>query len=118
MPEQGTGWGKEKLSSIRVGPFRRSALFHELFIHVAVPPALSGFERANHGVLAAMKMLGGMLVFGGVAAAYVSARQAKPEMNPAVSHLQALLTTIAVRLVVGGSLQVITCVGHDLLPLR
>ena len=69
-------------------------------------------------MLAAMKMLGGVLVLGGVAAAYVSAREAKPEMNPAVSHLQAFLTTIAVRLVVLCGLEVIACVGHVLLPLR
>ena len=65
-------------------------------------------------MLAAMKVFGCMLVLGGVAAAHVSAGEAKPEMNPAVSHLQAFLTAIAVRLVVLCGIQMIACVGHGL----
>jgi hypothetical protein len=45
-----------------------------------------------------MKMLGGVLVFGGIAAADVAAFAAKTEMHPGVAHLEAFFATPAVRL--------------------
>jgi hypothetical protein len=41
-----------------------------------------------------MKMLGGMLVLGGIAASDVAARKAHPQMDPRVSHLQTFLAAI------------------------
>jgi hypothetical protein len=40
------------------------------------------------------KMLGGMFVFGGVAAAYVTAGQAQAQVDPLVSHLQAFFAAL------------------------
>ena len=44
----------------------------------------------------------------------MSACEAKPEVDPPVSHLQAFLTSIAVRLVILCALQMITSVGHSI----
>jgi hypothetical protein len=45
-----------------------------------------------------MKMLGGMLVLGGIAAPDVAADQAHPQMDPRVTHLQTFLAAICARL--------------------
>jgi hypothetical protein len=44
-----------------------------------------------------MKVLRGMLVLGGIAAANMSATQAHPKMDPPVTHLQAFFTTLGMR---------------------
>ena len=44
-----------------------------------------------------MEMLGGVLVFGRVAAADVAALHAQSEMYPGVAHLQALFAALGVR---------------------
>src|SRR4029077_4221264 len=48
-------------------------------------------------MLRAMEVLGRMLVFRRVAAAHVAAFQAQSQMDPAISHLQALLAAASVR---------------------
>src|SRR5712692_2296489 len=53
-----------------------------------------------------MKMPGGMLVLGGVAAAHVSARKAQSEMHPTVTHLQAIFTAAGTRFDVANFLYV------------
>ena len=47
-------------------------------------------------MLGAMEMLGGVLVFRGVAAADVAALHAQAEMHPGVAHLQALFAALGV----------------------
>ena len=41
-----------------------------------------------------MEVLGGVLIFGAVAAANVAAAKTQPQMNPAVPHLQAFFAAI------------------------
>ena len=48
-------------------------------------------------MLGGAKVLGRMLVLGGIAAADVSAVKAETKMNPCVAHLQALFATLGVR---------------------
>ena len=48
-------------------------------------------------MLGAVEMLGGVLVFGRVAAADVSAFHAQAEMHPGVAHFQALFAALGVR---------------------
>jgi hypothetical protein len=48
-------------------------------------------------MLRRMKVLRGVLVLGGIAAANMSATQAQPKMNPLVAHLQAFFTTLRMR---------------------
>jgi len=43
-----------------------------------------------------VEMLGGVLVFGGVAASDVAALHAQAEMHPGVAHFQALFATLGV----------------------
>jgi hypothetical protein len=43
------------------------------FVDIAPHPGFSGLDRADEWVLGSAKMLGGMLVLGRIAAAYVSA---------------------------------------------
>ena len=39
----------------------------------------------------------GMAIFGGIAAAYLPAIHAHPQMNPAITYLEAFLTALGVR---------------------
>ena len=48
-------------------------------------------------MLGAVEVLGGVLVFGGVAAADVAALHAQAEMHPGVAHLQALFAALGLR---------------------
>ena len=50
--------------------------FEHQFVYVAPAPIFSGFEGLNDGVLAVMKMLGGVLVGRAVATTDVSADEA------------------------------------------
>src|ERR1700685_3145580 len=66
---------------------------HEL-VHVAPAPILARLDRLHDGMFCSMKMLGGMLVLGGIAAPDVAADQAHPQMDPRVSHLQTFFAAI------------------------
>jgi hypothetical protein len=66
-------------------------------VDVAPAPGFAGFERFHDGVFGFMEMLGGVLVFGGVAAADVAAFQAEAQVDPSVAHLEAFLATVRMR---------------------
>jgi hypothetical protein len=65
------------------------------FIHVTPAPVLARLKGLHHGMLGLMKVLGGVFVFGRVAAADMSANEAFPQVNPGIAHLQALLAAFA-----------------------
>ena len=65
-------------------------------IHITPHPPFSGFDGADQRVVAGMEVLGGMFVFGGVAAAHVAALQAKAEVDPGVSRLHAIFADVLV----------------------
>jgi hypothetical protein len=67
------------------------------FVNEAPAPVFAGLEGAHDGVLSAVEMLGGVFVFGGVAAADVSAFHAQAEMYPGIAHFQALFAALGVR---------------------
>ena len=46
-------------------------------------------------MLGLMKVLGGVLVLGGVAAADVAADETFPQVNPGIAHLQAFFAALA-----------------------
>ena len=54
---------------------------HKL-VNVAPAPALAGLDGTHDRVFGGVEMLGGVLVFGGVAAGDVPAEQALAEMHP------------------------------------
>lgn len=62
-----------------------------------------------------MKVLGGMLVFGGVAAAHMAANQAKAEMHPSVAHFCAFAAFMGVRVFYFDLIQVSAILGHVVL---
>ena len=64
------------------------------FVYIAPTPGLTWFQRLHDGMLCLVKMLGGMLVFRGIAAAHVAALQAKTQVHPSVSHFQAFLAAL------------------------
>jgi hypothetical protein len=43
-----------------------------------------------------MKVLGGVLVLGGITASHVSALQAQPQVDPGIAHFDALFTNVFV----------------------
>jgi hypothetical protein len=66
-------------------------------IDVAPAPVFSGLKRLHDRVLRASEMLCGMLILRRVATAHVTAVHAQPQMDPGISHLQALFTAASVR---------------------
>jgi hypothetical protein len=64
------------------------------FIHIAPSPSFTRLEGLHHRMLGFVEVLCRMLVFRGVAAAYVSALETKAQMNPRVAGLQALFATL------------------------
>ena len=87
------------------------------FVDVAPTPGFAGLERTHDGVFRAMEVFGGVLVFGGITAADVSAFEAEAKVNPGVAHFQAFFATGGVRghFVEGREM----CAGrHDGSPLR
>jgi hypothetical protein len=65
-------------------------------VDVTPTPVFAGFERTHDGMLGAVEVLGGVLVFGGVAASDVAALHAQAEMHPGIAHFQALFATLGV----------------------
>jgi hypothetical protein len=63
-----------------------------------------------------VKMLRRVLVLGTVATPHVPARKTQPQMNPIVSHLQALLATVAAWLDVANCIKVATNLRHEKPP--
>jgi hypothetical protein len=66
------------------------------FVNEAPAPVFAWLERTHDGVLGAVEMLGGVLVFGGVAAADVAALHAQAQMDPGVAHFQTLFAALGV----------------------
>src|SRR5260370_7716837 len=64
-------------------------------IDIAPAPILAGLERFDDGVLGGMEMLGGVLIFGRIAAPHVPAGEAQAQGYPLVPHLQPFLAPAA-----------------------
>jgi hypothetical protein len=71
---------------------------HHKFVHVTPAPAFARLDRLHDGMLASVKMFGGMFIFGGIAASHVAANEAHAQMDPRVSRLQTILATVCARL--------------------
>jgi hypothetical protein len=68
--------------------------FDDHLVHIAPHPIFPGLEGLNNGMLGGMKMFGGVFVLGGIAATDVPALAAKPQVDPAVTHLEALFAAL------------------------
>ncbi len=67
-------------------------------------------------MLRGMKMLCGVLVLGGVAAADMAAAQTQAEMHPAVAHLQTFFAALGFWLYALDHIEMSTVFGHAGLP--
>jgi hypothetical protein len=54
-------------------------------IDITPDPSLAGFNGTNQGMFCRVKMLGGMLVLGRIAASHVPAVHTEPQMDPLVA---------------------------------
>lgn len=88
---------------------RQQTLFEHHFVNVAPAPIFAALERLNDWMLARVKMLGGVFVFRRIAAAYMPAREAKPQMHPRVAHLQAFFAAFAAGRDFPNFFDVLTC---------
>jgi hypothetical protein len=86
------------------------------FIDVAPAPGFAGFDRAHDGVSGVMEMLGGVFVFGRVAAADMPAFHAQTQVNPSVAHFKAFLAAFGARRYFVNVTQMSTS-GHTLSPV-
>ena len=63
-----------------------------------------------------MEMFRGVLVLGGVAAAHMAAAQTQAQVNPGVTHLQALLAALGLWLHALDLIEVSAVFSHNVLP--
>jgi hypothetical protein len=79
--------------------FRRAIeiawLLYVNFIYIAPAPVFSRFERLDDRMMNLVKVFCGVLVLRAVATSNVTAREAKAQMNPGVSHFEALFAAFA-----------------------
>jgi hypothetical protein len=71
-----------------------AALFQHDLVNIAPHPILSRLDRAHERMLAAVEVLGRVLVARIIAAADVATRQAHAQMYPLGAHLQAFLAAV------------------------
>src|SRR5216683_4231814 len=90
-----------------------SAFFKHDFVDVAPKPTLAGFYGLHDGVLGSTKVLGGVLVFRGVAAADVPAALTQTQVHPTVAHLETLFASLGFRLYGTDLIGVGAVVGHS-----
>src|SRR5690349_5085856 len=63
-------------------------------------------------MLGRVKVLGGVFVLGGIAAAHLTARETEPQMHPRIARLQALLTSVFIRVLDFDLIEMFTGDGH------
>src|SRR5580692_11203033 len=91
---------------------RPAQLVQHEFVDVAPAPVLSRLDRLDDRVLAAMIVLGRVLVLRGIAAAHMAADQAHPQMHPRISRFQTILASVGAGLYVFDFLDVRTGFHH------
>jgi hypothetical protein len=70
---------------------RNPGLGKKHLIHIAPLPDLSRLEGTYDGMFRLMEVLAGVLVLGGIAAAYVATDEAFPQVYPGIAHLETFL---------------------------
>jgi hypothetical protein len=86
---------------------------HRDFVDETPQPALARLEGLHDRMLGGPKMLRGVLVLGRVAAAHVAALAAQAKVNPGISRLEALLTTLGEGAHILDVTHVRTAFAHD-----
>src|SRR5712692_5371534 len=86
-----------------------SSLFHHQLIHITPSPTFPWLNRADDGMAGRVKVLRGVFVLRGIAAADVATGEAHSQMDPAVLHSQTLFAAGSARLDVSDLIEV--CAG-------
>src|SRR5580698_3407180 len=73
-------------------------LLKNRLVHVTPDPIFAGLDGLHQRMLGSVKMLGRVLILGGIAAAHVATLQTDAQVDPTVSHLETFLATFAARL--------------------
>jgi hypothetical protein len=87
------------------------------FIHVTPNPIFAGFDRAHHRMRGLVKMFGGVLVLGRIAATHVSAYHAQAQVNPSVAEFYALRANVGVGARDFDLIEMVAFLWHRDLPL-
>src|SRR6266850_3561542 len=82
--------------SKNASPHSRCQLARDNLVHVAPHPGFTRFSGADQRMLRGAKVLGGVLVFRGIATTHVSTLQAEPQVDPSVAGFYALLAYVLV----------------------
>src|SRR4029077_236689 len=89
-----------------------SSFFKHHFIDVAPIPVFARLDGLHDGMLRRVKMLGGVFVLRGIAAAHMAADLTQPEVHPSVAHFDTLLTDMNLGFEVANLIGVRTSLGH------
>ena len=87
-------------------------------VYVAPRPIFSRLERPHDRVTGAAEVSGGVLVLRVVAAAYVTASHAEPQVDPRITDPQAILTTVGAGRDFANLVPVRTPLCHDNVSVR
>jgi len=85
-------------------------------IDVAPAPILSRLEGLNNGMVGRVEMFCGMFVLRGIAAANMPAFQANAQVNPAITGLQTILTSLCAGRDIMNMVKVRTLLCHRISP--
>jgi len=96
---------------------RLSDGFKDHLIDVTPGPVLARFQRFYDRVLGGVKVFGGVLVLGRIAATDVAATEAQAQVYPFITHLQAFFAAVSVRFDVANLIDVGTTVHGSILNL-
>src|SRR5690242_11745154 len=112
LDRKGRGSAARLQTSDNSGEDKGSVIFEHEFVDVAPHPGFTGLLCADDGMLRSVKMLGGVFVLRGVAAADVAASQTQAQMHPTVAHLEALFAALGFRLDALDLIDVRASIGH------
>jgi hypothetical protein len=85
------------LSHVEKGSAGHSGEIKFHLVDKAPAPVFTGLERLHNGMPRRVEVLGGVLIPGRIATTDVAADHAQAEVNPSVTHLQALFAAATMR---------------------
>jgi len=68
-------------------------IFEHKLVDIAPHPVLTGFKRADDGMLGGMEVFCGVLVLRGIAAPHVATGETEAEVDPRIAHFEAFFAT-------------------------
>src|SRR5215469_15766215 len=71
-----------------------SIRLHHYLVDIAPYPVLSRLERLNDGMAGGVEMLGSVLVLGRVAATHMPTGETESKMDPGITDLQTVFTSL------------------------